>query len=366
MNLDDLSIYPRYDQQDMLWHIQHVADQLWQGWELGMGHDLPTSNPPQQIVIVGVGGSAIGADLVLHYAAPQLSIPLILVRDYELPAWASGPSVFVVGSSHSGNTEEVLYALELSHRRKCSLIGISTGGKLADLARRLNFPHWRYEHQGQPRAAVGYSFSLLLALLYRLKVIPNPSAELQSAVQAISALQPKLSPQVPTVQNLAKRMAGQLIGRWVSIYGAGFLAPVARRWKTQINELAKAWAQFEEIPEANHNTLTGTQNPEALVPQIVALFLRSRFLHPRHQQRLEMTQREFMIQGLGTDFIDAEGETPLAHLWTCLLIGDYIAYYLAIAYGVDPTPIDILENFKRDLAKIPFSSTRSTTRPQDR
>jgi glucose/mannose-6-phosphate isomerase len=179
-------------------------------------------------------------------------------------------------------------------------------------------------------------------------------AELESAIHTLNELQQKLSPQIPTVHNLAKRMAGQLIGRWVTIYGAGFLAPVARRWKTQINELAKAWAMFEEIPEADHNTLNGTLNPESLLSQIVALFLRSPYLHPRHQLRIELTKREFMLQGLGTDFIDAEGDSRLAHLWSTLLLGDFIAYYLAMAYQVDPTPIEILENFKREIAKTPL------------
>lgn len=355
MILDNPAIYRRYDQQNMLWHLQHLADQLGDGWKLGQNQDLPNLNSPNHIIVVGVGGSAIGADLVHNVVNSHLSIPFTLIRDYELPAWVSGPRILVVGSSHSGNTEEVLAALEVAHKRGCTLLGISTGGKLAELAGKLNFPLWKYAYRGQPRAAVGYSFSLILALLHRLEAIPDPTAEIESAIQAMSALQKKLDPQTPTVQNPAKRMAGQLIGRWVAVFGAGFLAPVARRWKTQINELAKAWAQAEEIPEANHNLLTGTQNPETLLSQIVALFLRSRFLHPRHTQRLEMTKREYMLQGLGTDFIDAEGDTPLAHLWTTLLLGDYIAYYLAIAYGVDPTPIQILENFKGELAKIPFS-----------
>ncbi|MCX8062382.1 MAG: bifunctional phosphoglucose/phosphomannose isomerase, partial [Anaerolineales bacterium] len=357
MIFDDLSIYPRYDRQNMLWHLQHLAEQLQEGWQIGMDQELGGIFSPQHILVVGVGGSAIGADLVNNYVVQQLSIPFSLIRDYEIPAWATGPSYLVIGSSHSGNTEEVLYAMKVARKRGCSLIGISTGGKLADFAADKKFPLWKYNYQGQPRSAVGYSFSLILALLYRFQAIPDPFAELQSAIHAMSELQKKVDPHIPTVHNPAKRMAGQLIGRWVTIYGAGFLAPVARRWKTQINELAKAWAQFEDIPEANHNTLTGTQNPEALMSQIVALFLRSGFLHPRHQQRLNMTKHEFMLQGLGTDFIDAEGDTPLAHLWTTLLLGDYIAYYLAIAYGVDPTPIDILENFKREVGKLPLPPT---------
>jgi len=132
----------------------------------------------------------------------------------------------------------------------------------------------------------------------------------------------------------------------VVVLGSGLLAPVARRWKGQISELAKAWGQFEALPEADHNTLAGIENPEAMLTNTLVIFLRTGSDHPRNQLRSELTQRSFMVAGLGTDFYVAKGSTRLAQLWTTLHFGDYSAYYLAIAYGVDPTPIPAISGLK--------------------
>ena len=127
------------------------------------------------------------------------------------------------------------------------------------------------------------------------------------------------------------------------------LAPVARRWKGQISEIAKAWAQFEFLPEANHNSLAGIENPEELFPKSMVLFLKSIYDHPRNQLRCELTRKIFMLQGFGTDEIEAAGSTPLSHIWTCLHFGDYLAYYLAMSYEVDPTPVSAIEGFKKEM-----------------
>lgn len=350
MNLDDYASFSEIDKENMLWHIEHLPDQLENAWKLGMQFDLPKFPPLNKIIIAGVGGSAIGADLVRYYVTHFCKIPVTVFRDYDLPAWAHGPDTLVIASSHSGNTEEVLYSLEAAEMNRCSILAITTGGEIERRANQKGLPIWKYDYQGQPRAAVGYSFNLLLAIFVRLNILPDPTADVLGAINTMRQFQTELKPQTPTVKNPAKRIAGQLVGRWVSIYGAGFLAPVARRWKGQINEFAKAWAQYEFLPEADHNTLAGTENPEILLSHIAALFLHSSFAHPRHQVRIDMTKRAFMLQGISTDIIEARGETPLAHLWTTLQFGDYVAYYLAMAYQVDPTPVSALDQFKRELA----------------
>jgi glucose/mannose-6-phosphate isomerase len=129
------------------------------------------------------------------------------------------------------------------------------------------------------------------------------------------------------------------------------LNPVARRWKGQINEIAKAFAQFEFLPEANHNTLAGLNNPGSALTQTIALFLQAPSNHPRNRLRLEHTREIFMTQGMNTDVIQAKGESRLAHIWTLLHFGDYTSYYLAMMYGEDPTPVDILTALKDELGK---------------
>jgi glucose/mannose-6-phosphate isomerase len=123
--------------------------------------------------------------------------------------------------------------------------------------------------------------------------------------------------------------------------------------KGQISELAKAWAQFEDLPEANHNSLAGIVNPEELFGRTMMIFLQAPTNHPRNQLRGEITRKIFMVEGLNTDFIKAEGDTPLANQWTAIHFGDYTAYYLAMAYGVDPMPVAAIQNLKGQLADIP-------------
>jgi glucose/mannose-6-phosphate isomerase len=140
-----------------------------------------------------------------------------------------------------------------------------------------------------------------------------------------------------------------MMGRWVTVIGAGILAPVARRLKGQINELAKTWGQFESLPEADHNTLAGVVNPEPALLHAMVLFLRAHSYHPRNALRIKLTKKRFMLEGLNTDYINARGKTRLDHLWTSLHFGDYSAYYLAMAYGVDPTPVAVIESLKAEM-----------------
>ncbi len=345
MNLDDLKHFKELDTLNMLGEIDGLPDQLQSAWELGQAQPLPELPTLTDVIISGMGGSAIGADLLAAYVSSTCGVPVTVHRDYGLPAFARGKTTLMIASSHSGNTEETLDSFEAARKQDCSIVAITTGGELA--YRAAGLPVWKFEHAGQPRAAVGYSFGLLLALFARLKLIPDPGNELASAVAAMKESQKQLRADVLASQNPAKREAGQLVGRWVTVFGADILAPVARRMKTQINEIAKSAANFEYLPEANHNTLAGTQHPEeVMAPHTMNLFLRSPSDHPRNRKRIELTQQAFMLDGLNTDFLDGRGDTLLANMWTLILFGDYMAYYLAMAYAVDPTPIPALSNFK--------------------
>jgi glucose/mannose-6-phosphate isomerase len=349
MFLDQMEAFQELDPQNMQGEIDDLPGQLERAWELGQRLDLETPAETQNVLIAGMGGSAIGGDLLAAYAHPLSPVPIVVHRDYDLPSWARGPQTWVIANSHSGDTEETLSAFEAAVAGGARAMAITTGGKLARAAKEAGATLWQFEHQGQPRAAVGYSFGLLLAALTRLGLIPNPADELHNATSDMRAQQERIRSDVPTVQNPAKRMAGQLMGRWVSVFGSGILAPVARRWKTQISEIAKAWAQFETLPEANHNTLAGIFNPEEMFARTMVLFLKGSQTHLRNQIRAELTRKTFMLQGLNTDFIQAQGESRLGQQWTTLHFGDYVSFYLAMAYGVDPTPVEAIEGFKREM-----------------
>ena len=349
MELNDYTSFPKIDQQNYLAEIENLPSQLENAYQQGLSLSLPAWQGIKNVLIAGMGGSAIGADLLAAYTAPLCPVPVVVQRNYSLPAWAHGPGTLVITSSHSGNTEETLAVFEQARINGCRILTLCTGGKLAEKAKASKIPLWTFEHPGQPRAAVGYSFGMLLALLARLGLIPDPAGELSGTVSAMRKQQAGLQTELPVVRNPAKRLAGQLMGRWVMVFGADVLEPVARRWKTQVNELAKAWAQFESLPEADHNALAGLQQPEQALSSAMALFLRAPSYHPHNLLRTELTKHAYMLEGLNTDFVDAQGETPLAQQWTALHLGDYVAYYLAMLYEIDPTPIQALEGFKKQI-----------------
>jgi len=351
MNLDDLAHFKSIDTLNFLHDIDTLPEQVESAWRLGQSYSLPEAyTSVTHVVIAGMGGSAIGGALAQALVAPECMLPITLVRDYALPAFV-GPNTLVIGSSHSGNTEETLSACEGGLKRGAKLLAITRGSQLAEMAERDGAPAWRFTHNGPPRSAVGFSFMLALSALVKLGVVADKSADVAEAVAAMRAQQNSLRAESPAIHNPAKRMAGQIKDRIPAIFASDYLAPVARRWKGQISEVGKAWGQFEELPELDHNSVVGTLYPEALVSKFMVLFLRSAHDHPRNRVRAAVTREIYMTAGFNTDEIEAAGRSPLAHMLTVLHYGDYTAYYLAMGYGVDPSPIPQIDYLKEQLGK---------------
>jgi len=346
MDLDDVKRFDKVDVSQMIKEIQGLPAQLETAWKIGMSSSFTKPDSLRGVLISGMGGSAIGADLLCAYLQNQCPVPVVVQRDYGLPAWVKGKEMLVIASSHSGNTEETLSAYDEALARHCQVLVVSTGGELMQRASRQNVPAWKFEHAGQPRAAVGYSFGLLLAAMYRAGLIADPEAELKATVAFLGNYQKTIDTTVPAVQNPAKRLAGQLVGRLVLTIGSGLLAPVARRWKGQVNELAKGFGIFDALPEVDHNTVAGVLNPEKGLSQIMALFLRYPSEHPRNQKRSEITQKLFLEEGINSDSYTAPGNSLMEQMWSAVTFGDFLAYYLAMAYEVDPTPIDVITRLK--------------------
>lgn len=349
MNLDDLDHFRALDSQNFLQDIDTLPDQVEQAWALGAQYSLPDDyRRVRQIVITGMGGSATGGTLAQALVAGECPVPIRVLRDYRLPAYV-GPDTLVIGSSHSGNTEETLSACQAALERGARLLALTRGGKLGALAEQRGLPVWRFEHAGQPRSAVGFSFMLTLAVLAKAGLVADPSAQVAEAVAAMRRQQAHLRAETPVVHNLAKRMAGQIMERVGAIYGADYLAPVARRWKGQINEVAKSFALFDELPEMDHNSVVGTVYPDETLSKFMVLFLRSAHDHPRNRLRVDVTRQIYMTAGFNTDIIDANGPSPLADMLTVLHYGDYTAYYLAMCYDIDPSPIPQIDYLKEQL-----------------
>ncbi|MCZ2128061.1 MAG: bifunctional phosphoglucose/phosphomannose isomerase [Anaerolineales bacterium] len=349
MNLDDLDLFKRLDTKNFLAQIDGLPNQLNVAWNFAQTAPLANFDGLQNIVISAMGDSATGADLAAVSAAPSLRLPLSVLRGYSLPAYADEKTL-VVCVSHSGNSEEVLAAFESAQKNGCKIFVISSGGELTKRAREQNIPHWTFTYDGADTMALAYPFALTLSLFARLGLIPDPSAEVAEAVRVMENSKAYIVAEMTAATNPAKRYAGQLVGRWVTIVAPEQLAPVARRWKTQINQLAKSAANFEIVPEATHNTLIGTVNPSAILnAQTMTIFMRAKSDHPRNHLRSDLMRQAFMLEGLNTDVIEARGDSLIAQIWSLILFGDYLAFYLAMAYGADPSEEEAFENLKRML-----------------
>ncbi len=353
MNLEDRSHMEAVDREKMLGHIDALADQFEQAWQHAQSLPLPDSHrAPRQIVLAGMGGSAIGGDLTAALLAATSPVPFTVVRGYTLPAYVQGAETLVIASSHSGNTEETLAAAEQALQRGVRLLAITTGGALAEHAQQHGYPLWSFAYDSQPRAALGWSFGLLIGLVHRLNLAPTLEADLAEGIALLREKRAIYGADSPLANNPAKRTAGQLINRVPLIFGAGIFEPVARRWKGQFNENAKAWAEFEPLPEANHNLVAGLGWPMDHDLMISAHFITSRqHDHPRVRLRHELTYHLCLQNGIMADTFQPEGASALAQMLHAIQYGDYLTYYTAIAYDTDPTGIPQITELKTLLAE---------------
>ena len=352
MNLNDLAHFHELDTQDMRSRMDRLPDQLEAAFKQGQTLPLPAAfKRADRIVIAGVGASALAGEMLAALVADTCNVPIIVNRSYDLPAYADGQRTLVVGVSHAGSDEECLSALELADNRGTQFMAITTGGALAAHMERAGAPAWTYQDDGPARAAVGWTLGLLLALVNQLGLVRDLSGDVTEAVEIMRGRIPILGIDGPVVKNPAKRLAGQLVGRVPIIHGAGIMVPVAKRWKMQLNENAKTVAQWEEMPEMDHSTVEGTEFPPPLMTKVAVIFLSAPQPEgSRMSTRLKITQTVYLQQGLAPDTIKARGSSALAQMMSNVQFGDYVSYYTAMAYGVDPTPLPCIADLKEKLA----------------
>lgn len=349
--LDNHDVFRQFDSDDMLSRIAELPQQCRDAWANIQAFDLPGDYAlVDGIVIAGMGGSAIGGDLARCLAEPECPVPILVSRDYTLPVFV-GSGTLVIASSYSGNTEETLSAFAQARERGAKLLAITSSHKLAQQAREWGVPLLTFSYQSQPRAALGHFFTLLVGIVGRLELISDKTADLEEAIAVMEALQEEIKETVPVAENPAKQLAKRLCGHLPVVYGSGYLAEVAHRWKTQFNENAKAWSFFEQLPELNHNAVVGYQFPEELAERILVVMLTSSLDHPRNKARFQVTQEILTKHGIAYEIIEARGKSPLAQMLSVIHLGDYVSCYLAMLYEVDPTPVKVIDYLKERLAQ---------------
>jgi glucose/mannose-6-phosphate isomerase len=349
--LDGPGQFARCDPQGMLERIAELPFRCEDGWQRANKLVLPDLyHEVNNIIVIGMGGSAIGADLLRTLVAHECQVPIVVHRDYGLPGFV-GPRTLVIASSHSGDTEETVAGFESALQRGAQIVSITTGGELARRTRDGGLPLYSYDYPVQPRAAIGYSLIALLGVVQHLGLVSDKSADLAEAVAVMKQWQSEIKESVATRDNAAKLLATKLYERLPVVYGAEHLSQVARRWKTQLNENAKSWAEFDVLPELNHNTVTGYGLPSDLSSLAHVIMLTSDLNHPRVRLRFEITQGLLETHGIALDKIEARGRSPLAQLLSTVHFGDYVSYYLAMLYDVDPWSIGSIQSVKQQLSK---------------
>ncbi len=349
ITLDDPQILKKIDPSDMLGRVLDMPGQLAQARRVAAAVELERRHRDVDAVLVlAMGGSAIGAELVEAAAGDRLRVPLVVQRGYELPAWA-GERTLVVAASHSGETVETLSAAQRAIERRLPLVVISTGGTLGQLAAEHGLPYFGYRMAGQPRAAIGFGVGLMHELLASARLLDDPDA-FGEPVEAVERIVERMAPSVETDANPAKQLAWSLFGRMPVIYGAGPMTAVAHRWKTQINENAKAWASFEPMPEANHNTIEGSLNPRELGDAPYVVQLRDPEESEEIAARYRVVEELLGERATNRSEVWAEGSSALARVLTTVAYGDLVSVYLAILYQTDPTPVTLLAMLKERLA----------------
>lgn len=351
IELDDQALLARNDPQSFLLSVERLVDQLAEGWKLG--RDL--ANPPEaaglkSIVVLGVGGSGISGDVLKVVLGPSFPLVVEVCRGYDIPGWV-GPDTLVFAVSYSGRTEETLEAYAKARAAGARMVIVATGGPLAELGEREGHPVALVRDGLQPRAALGLMLMAMLGVCGRLG-LGDYERDVEETTALVERRAGEYGPAVATERNRAKRIAAQMVGLLPIIYGSQGLSQVAAyRWKCQFNECAKVNAYSNFFSEVNHNEVMGW-SPSGIAPPMkpAVIMLRHSGEHPRIQDRISITL-PLIADRLGVvEEIWAEGDSELARVMDLIYLGDYVATYTALAQGIDPCGVDLIDEVKRQLS----------------
>lgn len=350
--LDFTGELQRRDRQRMLDILGSFDGQLEMALEIGQQISLSAGLSINKVVLCGMGGSAIGGDLLRAYLETDLQIPFLVNRNYSLPKFVDAHTLILV-ASYSGQTEETLSSFSEAREAGAQIICLTSGGTLGQLARENGVSCMRIPEGYPPRAALGFCSIPFLVCLFRLGLVTDRSQEVQRSIDSVREKIQAYGTQKPTSENLAKRLALSLKNQLPIVYGSnGRLEMVAVRWRCQFAENGKQLAYSNTLPEMNHNEIEGWTHPATLIRQTLPIFLRDRDDHPKTQARFEVTRD--LLGGKVDSALEywTEGESWIDRLWSLILLGDYASVYLGFLNQVDPTPVEIIERFKSRVKEL--------------
>lgn len=310
---------------------------------LKSAENVKVSGSFELVLVCGMGGSALPADILkMWLEANKIILPLRVHRDYGLPHHADKRQL-IIGISYSGNTEETLSSIQEAQKKNLKIAAVTSGGKLAEFCKKHEIPLAIVPSGFQPRMAVGFQFAALIKILTNSGIIKNNLTD-------VCALEKLLKPGL--LKNRGKELAEKLKNKVPLIYASRSFKALARIWKIKFNENSKIPAFHNYFPELNHNEMVGfTKIPNFKIPisNFHILILRSPRALPINLKRMELTCRILRKRGMAVDIIYIKGYNILDEIFSNILLADWASYYLALAYKIDPTPVKIVEEFKKNL-----------------
>jgi len=351
--LDDLGYISKMDKSNMLDAISQFPEQIKETIELVSHTNIPNILKINNIIISGMGASAISGDVVKHLFRDKLDIPIFVNREYDIPKWANKDTL-VISQSYSGNTEETLSAFKQAHQKRCKIICITSGGKLQEYCEKREIPLIKIPSGFQPRAATAYIlFSSLLAFKKIGLLDENIDSEIEETIQTTDELRRSINKSVPEKDNVSKQIAKNIFNTIPQVYGWGVYTPIAARWCTQFNENSKIIARYDVVSECNHNDIVGwSMNPEVSKKFSCILFRDEENESVYMSKRLDFMKH--LLEGSASKVIEikTQGKKRLAKMMYAMYLGDFVSCYLAILRNIDPTPVDAIIELKKALAEI--------------
>lgn len=354
MNLDSHKTYATLDIADIRFGIEHLPEQMRIAWHESREIVFPEAfRKAQHVVVVGMGGSALGAHMVLAACRDRLTVPFTIVNDYHLPAYINKKTLVIL-SSFSGTTEEVLEASYSAEKAGAMIAVITAGGELAKRATKKKWPLYQFdpgELARQPRMGTGFSLAGILGILERIKVLKITDAEVDRMVIAMGEVIDTCAVDVPVKENPAKTVAKSLKDASVLVVSAEHLVGVAHVFVNCINETAKQFAVPFVLPEMNHHLLEGLTYPKTFVQKAVVIMMQSSLYHERTQKRVRVTSDSFEQQGLTVIDYETNGTDQLEEVGEMLQFASFVSYYMAMQNNVNPEAIPFVDAFKGAMAK---------------
>lgn len=339
----------KYDKHHIFDAIDAQPAQLWLNFADGMGDklSLELGLGIKNIVFAGMGGSALAGVIVKNWLGAQLTVPLEVVRGYDLPGYINERTLVFV-SSASGNTEEALSCLKGAQRNNAQVIALSSGGKLAKAANQTTLLNIELQAYAQPRLGVFAGIKALVCVLENLGLTGKVDLrrELENVANFLDTQKAQWNLDAPD-DSVARSIAKQLHGKASIIYAGPTLASAGYKWKIDINENAKQMASCNVYPELNHNEMQGWLFPENKHAQVVELH--STLDSERIQKRFVVTRQVLAKHGYGPIEVEVVGSTHIQQLLSTIMLGDYVSAYLGILNGIDPSPVELVEKFKKEL-----------------